>query len=524
MTLNQLLIWTICFSCLSLLARTLFSRHNRGWSAIAVLVLAITGSTFYVDPYLASLVGGGLWLILLLVPLLGFARVNALIHQERYREARRIATYLRWLHPTDGWFEQPQILQALELGQQGRASEAIANLRVAEPLASPLGRNATALLLLMGARWGELLDWIRQHVSESNLHRDPYLAIYYLRALGEVGDLNGLLWAWERSHPYLTKTANPIALNLARLFTLAFCGQTEDVCRLLAGPLASYPPAVQAFWRITAQLAAQPDRRLEAHLRRLRAESQSAILSNAIDWRLSHPPANPRLLLSATSRQMLARIKTDLQQEHRYGGPLTLLPRQAYVTYGLIAANLAAFGAEMLQGGSQNIQTLANLGALLPEQVWHEGEWWRLLSANFLHYGWLHLLTNMMGLYILGPFVERSLGPWRYLAAYLLAGVLSMLAFVGIAISTAQSQQLLVGASAAIVGMVGVLVAILLRGWLRDKSPLAAQRLRLILLIVAIQTLFDLLVPQVSVLAHLLGLAIGFLAGNLLLLNWQLRE
>jgi len=524
MTLHQLIIWTICLSCLSLLARTLCSRHNRGWSAVAGLVLAIAGGTFYIDPYLASLVGGFLWFALLFVPLLGFARVNALIHQERYGEARRIATYLRWLHPVDGWFEQPQILHALELGQQGRAGEAIANLRVAEPLASPLGRNATALLLLMGARWGELLDWIQQHVPENALRRDPYLAIYYLRALGEVGDLNGLLWALERSQPHLVKAANPNALNLARLFALAFCGQTEEVCRLLAEPLASYPPEVQAFWRITAQLAAQPDRRLLEHLERLQGTSRSAMLHKAIAWRLSHPLADPRLTLTPTSRQMLARIKGDLQQEARYGWLLTLRPQRAYATYGLIAVNLAAFAAELARGGSENAATLIALGALLPAQVWHGGEWWRLLSANFLHYGWLHLVTNMAGLYTIGPFVERSLGFWRYLAAYFATGALSMFAFVAIAIATEQTQQLLVGASAAIVGMVGVLLAILLRGWLRDKSRLAAKRLRLIVGIVLLQTIFDLLVPQVSVLAHLLGLGIGFLAGQLFLLSWPLRE
>ncbi len=525
MTFHQLILWTICLSCLSLLARTFSSRHHRGWGAIAGLVLSIASLIFfYVDPYWASLIGGSLWLVLLLIPLAGFARVHALIHQERYGEARRIATYLRWLHPIDGWFEQPQILQALELGQQGRADEAIINLRVAEPLASPLGRNATALVLLMGARWEELLDWIQQHVPENVLRRDPYLTIHYLRALGEVGDLNGLLGALERSQPHLAKEANPLALNLARLFALAFCGQTEEVCRLLAGPLASYPPAIQVFWRLTTQLVAQPDPRLREHLQRLQADTQSQILRQAIAWRLSHPLADPRQILSPTSRLLLHRLKGELQQETRYGGPLTLRPQRAGVTYSLIGLNLLAFLAELTQGGSENATTLIRLGALLPAQVWEQGEWWRLLSANFLHYGWLHLSTNMAGLYILGPFVERHLGAWRYLLAYLATGVLSMLAFTAIAIAAAQPQQLLVGASAAIIGMVGVLLALLLRGWRRDKSTLAAKRLRLILIIIGLQILFDLLIPEVSVLAHLLGLSIGFLAGQLFLLTQPQRE
>jgi rhomboid protease GluP len=190
--------------------------------------------------------------------------------------------------------------------------------------------------------------------------------------------------------------------------------------------------------------------------------------------------------------------------------------KKAYTTYILIGMNLSVFALEIVSGGSQNLETLYQLGALSPEEVWL-GEWWRVLSANFLHFGWLHLITNMLGLYFLGQFVELAIGISRYLFIYLISGTGSMLAFSVLAIKFGDSQQLLVGASAAIMGLVGVIGAMFFRDWRKEKSRTASKRLRFILLVIVLQFVFDLTTPQVSFLSHLLGLAIGLIAGYLLL-------
>ncbi|MGL5075807.1 MAG: rhomboid family intramembrane serine protease, partial [Waterburya sp.] len=70
----------------------------------------------------------------------------------------------------------------------------------------------------------------------------------------------------------------------------------------------------------------------------------------------------------------------------------------AYTTYILIALNLLVYALEIKLGGSKNMITLERLGALIPEKVL-AGEWWRLIGANFLHYGSLHLATNMLSLF-----------------------------------------------------------------------------------------------------------------------------
>jgi rhomboid protease GluP len=190
--------------------------------------------------------------------------------------------------------------------------------------------------------------------------------------------------------------------------------------------------------------------------------------------------------------------------------------KKAYTTYILIGMNLSVFALEIVSGGSQNLETLYQLGALSPEEVWL-GEWWRVLSANFLHFGWLHLITNMLGLYFLGQFVELAIGISRYLFIYLISGTGSMLAFSVLAIKFGDSQQLLVGASAAIMGLVGVIGAMFFRDWRKEKSRTATKRLRFILLVIVLQFVFDLTTPKVSFLSHILGLVIGLIAGYLLL-------
>ncbi|MEO1005048.1 MAG: rhomboid family intramembrane serine protease, partial [Cyanobacteria bacterium J06638_38] len=93
----------------------------------------------------------------------------------------------------------------------------------------------------------------------------------------------------------------------------------------------------------------------------------------------------------------------------------------AYTTYILIALNLLVYGLEIKLGGSQNYLALERLGALIPEKV-VAGEWWRLIGANFLHYGSFHLATNMLSLFFVGRLIELSLGAKYYLTIYLFSG------------------------------------------------------------------------------------------------------
>ena len=148
--------------------------------------------------------------------------------------------------------------------------------------------------------------------------------------------------------------------------------------------------------------------------------------------------------------------------------------KRPYVTYLLIGLNLLMFALEVREGGSQNLDTLSQLGALEPLLV-QQGQLWRWVTANFLHYGIGHLSINMLGLFFLGAIAERNFGPIRYLLLYLVSGCGSMVLITFWFLSTNQTNQILVGASAAIMGLIGAMASQYWQDWWHFRSRFAAR-------------------------------------------------
>ncbi len=128
----------------------------------------------------------------------------------------------------------------------------------------------------------------------------------------------------------------------------------------------------------------------------------------------------------------------------------TFRPRVTQVLLGILV--LIFFYEESRPGGSQSGTVLYNLGAKENTAIL-AGEYWRLLTAMFLHAGFLHIAFNGYALYIFGQQVESFYGPWRFLAIYFIAGLAGSIA------SFAFSPHLSVGASGAIFGIIGALGA-----------------------------------------------------------------
>jgi hypothetical protein len=100
-------------------------RVARGWVLISGGILLVLVGMMILAPEIAGWVSGGLWAVLIVLPLAGYAMIGRLVAQERFRQASRLASWVRWLHPLDGLFEYPALLRGLELGQRGRVDEAI---------------------------------------------------------------------------------------------------------------------------------------------------------------------------------------------------------------------------------------------------------------------------------------------------------------------------------------------------------------------------------------------------------------
>jgi membrane associated rhomboid family serine protease len=182
--------------------------------------------------------------------------------------------------------------------------------------------------------------------------------------------------------------------------------------------------------------------------------------------------------------------------------------RHAPAVLVLIALNVFVFLIEIARGNTPD--ALHRLGALDPNSVLFRGEYWRLLTSLFLHYGVVHLLFNLFALYILGPGLERAIGTFRFSLCYLIAGLGSTAGVIALTVVRIVQPGELVGASGAVMGIVGAWAGFLLR---HQHVPRARQRLLNILVIVAIQVAFDLSTPQVSMAAHLCGLITGFIVG-----------
>jgi membrane associated rhomboid family serine protease len=187
--------------------------------------------------------------------------------------------------------------------------------------------------------------------------------------------------------------------------------------------------------------------------------------------------------------------------------------RHAPAVFTFILLNAAAFLFENSVGSSTDPEVLHQIGALEPYAVILQGQYWRLFTSLFLHAGVLHLLFNLFALYVLGPPLERSIGSLRFGVCYLISGLLSGAGVLFLTVIGLVQVAQLVGASGCIMGIVGAWAGFLLR---HRQAPHAKQRLVNVLMIVGIQTAFDLSTPQVSLAAHLCGLIAGFFLGLVL--------
>ncbi len=142
------------------------------------------------------------------------------------------------------------------------------------------------------------------------------------------------------------------------------------------------------------------------------------------------------------------------------------------------------------------------------------GEWWRLITANFLHGGILHLAVNVYALSLIGPTVEQIYGRVRLLVIFVGGGA------VGFAASTLFVRQVSLGASAGIFAMLGVLLGFSLRGRQLLNPQARRGMIREILMVAAINLAFGLMVPYVDNAAHVGGFVGGLAISAVLRPRW----
>jgi membrane associated rhomboid family serine protease len=203
--------------------------------------------------------------------------------------------------------------------------------------------------------------------------------------------------------------------------------------------------------------------------------------------------------------------RATVRAPRRGGGLQAAGRRWGPVTLSLIAANVAMFVVTAISAALVGNSALNNYRSPVFASLSQVpllvdfGEWWRLLTAAFLHIGPVHLALNMLALLMFGSELERQLGRWRYLALYLLAalgGTVAIQLF-------GSPLGAVAGASTAIYGLLGGLGVLML---------VRRQDVRGLLTLLAINVFISFL-PGVSLLGHLGGLVVGALVAGALVLT-----
>ena len=508
--LNHILLFIACISPLVMLAQTL--RRGglyRPWRLASFAILLVTGVAWLVNSSTAGFVGGGAWLALLLLPAAGVRKVSELASHQCYAAARRLSRPLRFLHPSAALRLQEELFRGLELAQAGDFSAALAVLGPLRNSQTNVGRQAIAQSFRLRGEWSQLIGWIRSEVPAAIRRNDFALMPLYLRALGECGMRDELVLEFGSMLASTSPSQQPAWSYHASLRTvLAFCGRLG--VRADSAAVRRLPEDLREFWLGTDKLAAGEISSGHLRLEKLRSTTTDRLLRSEIAQRLDAADLILKTPLSAPGFALLHRIEQSDRPAPTAFGSDTRWPTVAVAIF--IVLNLAMFLAEVKLGGSMNPLTLHRLGAMEPSAIRYGGQYWRMLTALFLHFGPLHLLFNLYALFVIGPGLERIIGSIRFALYYLLAGLGSSIGVFLLRLSDLSRPEQLVGASGCVMGIVGVWAGYLFR---HRHEPFAGRRLKNIILIVAIQTAFDLSTPQISMAAHLSGLATGVVLGLL---------
>ena len=195
---------------------------------------------------------------------------------------------------------------------------------------------------------------------------------------------------------------------------------------------------------------------------------------------------------------------------------------KSYINWILMAANALVFLYLEVAGSSEDAYFMYTKGAMLKAAVLEDGEYYRLFTAMFMHFGIGHLVNNMIVLFALGDNLERALGHVKYLILYLLSGIGAN----WISMAVGKSDQMIVsaGASGAIFGVIGGLfyaVAV-------NKGRLEDLQTKQLAVMIVLSLYMGITSSGVDNAAHVAGLVLGILLGILLYRKpkkkWMMEE
>jgi rhomboid protease GluP len=215
-------------------------------------------------------------------------------------------------------------------------------------------------------------------------------------------------------------------------------------------------------------------------------------------------------LAAVLPKEPTVNFRPQLEAHVEFERRLTAQSPQSPITVGLVAINILVFLATVVAGadpllpnGAVQIAWGSNFGPYTTD-----GEWWRLFTSLFIHFGVIHLMFNVWALASFGPLVERLYGSANYLCIYLRAGMAGSLASI-----SWRPDINSAGASGAIFGILGALLAAQLRAGKAFPSNLVRPLRNSTIIFTSCALLAGFTYKGIDDAAHIGGLGAGFLIG-----------
>ncbi|HEY5920887.1 MAG TPA: rhomboid family intramembrane serine protease [Kofleriaceae bacterium] len=456
--------------------------------------------------YLVAPERAGAWLVapyvvFAIAPLVAVAQLNRMLAARKNGAARVLARIAYVLHPSRGHRRLIRLNDAFLLASDGKVEEAATILREAGH-----GQDMDLEMLRLENRWTDIIAYIEAATDKPLEHG---AAVLYVRALGETGQLDRLIEAYfDLTERWAKRDDMSDEVASVRLFVAAFLGQPALVEEMCAGPLRHFNPSIKQYWVALAHAAGGDRARATAMFEELQHDDEARIRA-AARFHLEQPPVRVEQL-GDNLRALVDDLARAIRDVATYAPPPAQRP---WLSYGIVGALVIVHSILAWQQRSDPM-AFYTFGVFWSPAVLDDGEWWRLVAAMFLHASWLHLAMNVLGLLWFGPFVERFIGRVRFGLIYVAGGIGGFAVLAAIVALGWRDTTLALGASGAVMALIGASTGIFLRA--SARSPVAAKRLRDMLTFVGIQVVFDILAPRVSMTAHVAGLVIGFGFGLLM--------
>jgi membrane associated rhomboid family serine protease len=501
-----------------------------GWyaaqiSQLFLTLLACAGAFYFGDEPIWVIVVWTLFTVFVIGPavLLSLAAENEL--QGHWRSARRfskLAGRITWgrlgrLYRRHG--------DALGFVAQRQAEKGLALLEdlAVQPLpASVYGtvRIWKLSLLLRLRQWERALQFCTTVHEWGTLGQAAQARLCVARALAEMGQIDRALHGLQlvALSPRLVGARQNL-LCATRVAVAALAGDTDHLEELLRRPdfvgRSRRFKRFAAYWR--GRCALVRGQRAEASKQLTQAReltsSRDVLWCDAIMEHLQHAESGELPASYAAQEPAYAHGQELLQRAEEETAPwraLMHLGRPEPATFMLVVSLVVVYlvGHLFLPG---NLQERFLLWAGNSAETIKDREWWRVFTALFLHANLLHLGMNGAGLWLFGSAVEKTIGRWRFLLIFLLAGALGNLVSASMA-----RYDLSVGASGGIFGVIG---AYAVATW-QLRSPLYHTLRRRLLLFLALMVTLDFsigwLEPRIDDLAHVGGFVAGIMITLLL--------